>query len=305
MKIIYSVLFLFIISNAVAQKQVAITFDDLPFVQEISLENSQYATQKLLTKLQKFQIPTVGFVNEKNIYKIGEIDERVKLLELWLKNGHELGNHTFSHQSFSKISLFEFQNETIKGEILTDILRKKYQQNDKYFRFPFLHSGSDSLKKYSFQVFLEQNNYKNAPVTMDADDWYFNKVYVDALRKQDSPLMKKIAESYLQHTAAYLDYYEKLSDYVVGKPIKHIFLCHANALNSDYFDQIIDIFEKKNYQFITLKEALNDEIYQRKESVITTNGFSWLHRWRMTDAKKNIFKDPEIPEYIQKLYEGK
>ncbi len=305
MKTIYFFLLSVSLFHAQAQKQIAITFDDLPFVQENSLKNTQKSTEKLLNKLQKAQIPTVGFVNEKNIYQTGEIEPRIALLEKWLKNGHELGNHTFSHQSFSKISLEAFENETIKGEVLTDLLRKKYQQTDKYFRFPFLHNGSDSVKKYTFQAFLEQNNYKNAPVTMDADDWYFNKVYVDAQRKADSKLMQQIAQSYLQHTEAYLEYYEKLSDYVVGRPMKHIFLCHANALNSDYFEQIIAIFQQKNYQFISLKEALNDEIYQRKESVITANGFSWLHRWRMTDAKKNTLKDPEIPEYIRRMYEGK
>jgi hypothetical protein len=54
-----------------------------------------------------------------------------------------------------------------------------------------------------------------------------------------------------------------------------------------------------------LKEALQDEIYSRPERVITFNGFSWLHRWRMTDKKKNTLKDPEIPVNIQALYDRK
>jgi hypothetical protein len=62
---------------------------------------------------------------------------------------------------------------------------------------------------------------------------------------------------------------------------------------------------KRGYTFLTLKEALQDEIYSRPERVITFNGFSWLHRWRMTDKKKNTLKDPEIPVNIQALYDRK
>jgi hypothetical protein len=82
-------------------------------------------------------------------------------------------------------------------------------------------------------------------------------------------------------------------------------LCHANALNAEYFNELIEIMQKRGYTFITLKEALQDEIYSRPERVITTNGISWLHRWRMTDKKKNTLKDPEIPANIQALYDGK
>ena len=288
-----------------AQKQIAITIDDLPFVQELSLKHAQESTTKLLSKIKQQQLTTVGFVNENSVYKIGQIDERVALLNAWLVNGQQLGNHTFSHPSFSKLSLEEFKIETLKGEILTEKLKQKYGQTERYFRFPFLHTGSDSLKKYGFQAFLSEKGYQNAPVTIDADDWLFNKVYMDALKANDKNLMKEVAEKYLKHTEAYFDYYEKLTQDVAGRPIKHIFLCHANALNAEYFNELIEIMQKRGYTFVTLKEALQDEIYGRPERVITPNGFSWLHRWRMTDKKKNTLKDPEIPVNIQALYDRK
>ena len=44
----------------------------------------------------------VGFVNEKKLYKPGEVDERIKALQMWLDSGFELGNHTFSHMSLNQ-----------------------------------------------------------------------------------------------------------------------------------------------------------------------------------------------------------
>ncbi len=288
-----------------AQKQIAITIDDLPFVQELSLKHSQESTAKLLAKITQENIKTVGFVNEEKVYKFGEIDERVALLDAWLASGQLLANHTFSHPSFSKTSLDDFKIDFSKGEVITQKLYKKYGQTERYFRYPFLHTGSDSLKKYGFQAFLQEKGCQNAPVTIDADDWYFNKVYVDAMKANNKSLMNDVAQKYLQHTDSFFDYYEKLTQEVVGRPIKHIFLCHANALNADYFNELIGIMRKRGYTFITLKEALQDEIYSRSERVVTTNGISWLHRWRMTDKKKSTLNDPEIPANIKALYEGK
>jgi peptidoglycan/xylan/chitin deacetylase (PgdA/CDA1 family) len=304
MRILFTLFFFFSI-HLKAQKQIAITVDDLPFVQELSLKHAQESTAKLLSKMKQENLETVGFVNEGFVYKFGEIDARIALLDAWLANGQELGNHTFSHQSFSKLSLEDFKIETLKGEVITQKLKQKYGQKESYFRFPFLHTGSDSLKKYGFEAFLKEKSYNNAPVTIDADDWLFNKVYMDAMKSNNTTLMKSVAEKYLKHTESYFDYYEQLTQEVAGRPIKHIFLCHANALNTDYFNELIAIMKRRGYEFIPLKVALQDEIYTRTERVITTNGFSWLHRWRMTDKKKTTLKDPQIPSDIQALYEGK
>ena len=110
-----SFLFLILITFATkAQKQIAITVDDLPFVQELSLKHAQESTTKLLSKMKQQNLKTVGFVNENSVYKFGEIDERIALLDAWLVNGQQLGNHTFSHPSFTPNLP---SNHSYRGEI--------------------------------------------------------------------------------------------------------------------------------------------------------------------------------------------
>lgn len=300
-----SVFVFFSVLNANAQNQIAITIDDLPFVSELNLKHAEESTDKLLSKIKKNGIKAVGFVNEKSVVRLGEIDNRVAMLERWLFNGNQLGNHTFSHASFNATSLEDFKTELLKGEVITSELNKKYRETKKYFRYPFLQTGPDSLKKYGFEKVLAEQGYINAPVTIEADDWYFNKVYMDAMRAGNKELMKTVAEKYIQHNKEYFDYYLKLTQEVVGRPIKHIFLCHANALNADYFDELCKVMTDKGFSFITLDEALTDEIYKHKDTVLTSGGFPWLHRWRMTDKKKTIIKDVDIPADIKALYEKK
>ena len=89
--IVVSVLFT---SNALSQapkldRQVAVTIDDLPAGMADRLPAAEITamTTKLLTTLRDQKIPVVGFVNEKKLYKPGEVDERIKALITALSSG--------------------------------------------------------------------------------------------------------------------------------------------------------------------------------------------------------------------------
>src|ERR1039458_4828070 len=86
-------------SAAAAQpdRQVAITIDDLPAGSDsMSAATISEMTSKLLGTLRDQKVPVVGFVNERKLYKFGEVDGRIKALKMWLDYGFELGNYTFT-----------------------------------------------------------------------------------------------------------------------------------------------------------------------------------------------------------------
>ena len=57
-------------------RRVAITIDDLPAGSNIlSAAAITEMTTKLLTTLRDQKVPVVGFVNEKKLYKFGEVDD--------------------------------------------------------------------------------------------------------------------------------------------------------------------------------------------------------------------------------------
>ena len=90
-----------------ADRRVAVTIDDLPagMADRLPAADITALTTKLLTTLRDQKIPVVGFVNEKKLYKPGEVDARINALKMWLDYGFELGNHTFSHASLNQIEL--------------------------------------------------------------------------------------------------------------------------------------------------------------------------------------------------------
>jgi len=80
-------------------------------------------------------------------------------------------------------------------------------------------------------------------------------------------------------------------------------LIHANALNGDYLDELLTMYEQRNYTFISIEEALTDEAYQSKDDYAGRGGIPWLHRWAMTQkVEKAFFKgEPACPKFIQEI----
>ena len=282
---------------------IAITIDDLPGV---NLDDYQEVTDKLLTTLKKYQVPAIGFVNENKLYRYykHKLDStRLKLLDDWLAAGMELGNHTYSHPDYNRLTFEEFTANIIKGEFHTKRLHDKYGQTMRYFRHPFLHTGNTVEKKTKLEQFLTDRQYEIAPVTIDNSEWIFAKAYNISMRSKDAVQMAKVGESYITYMEAKTAFYENNAKQLFGRPIKHTLLIHANALNGDYLDELLEMYQQRGYEFISLETALEDTAYDSEDAYAGRGGITWLHRWAMTQkVDKSFYKgEPACPEFIQEI----
>ncbi len=263
------------------RKQVSLSFDDLPYVSysvtdTIALKN---LFNKLVHTLKEYQIPAIGFVNEVKLYENNMVIRyRIDLLNQWINNGFDLGNHTFSHQDYNSVPLSEFSKDILKGSIITAEILKKANRKLTYFRHPYLHVGNSKARADSLTHFLSDHNYNVAPVTIDNDDYLFATAYEKSMIDNDSILMHQIGHDYITYTGRKLTYYEKQTYKLFGRNINQILLLHPSFINSFYLDSLISLFYKNGYDFISIDAAL-----ERGE-------------------KGDFFKEePEIPDYISKM----
>src|SRR6186713_2961367 len=146
MRLSFSILLFFALSSSLAQKNaVCFTIDDLPVVSYGNTDTAfqRSLTNNLLENLVRYKIPAIGFVNEIKLYNQGKpLPFQVSLLKSWIDHGFELGNHTFSHFDYNKVTFQTFSNEVIKGEKVTRELLSKKGMTIRYFRHPFLHTGN-------------------------------------------------------------------------------------------------------------------------------------------------------------------
>lgn len=302
MKVFFCILFLAFFSFA-QTRQIAVTIDDLPVVSpRKDIKTRQQITKNLLKHIKNAKVPAIGFVNENKLYTEDKRDEKqVDLLRMWLNNGLELGNHTFSHISLHDNSLEKYQENILKGEIITKEILQAKQLKMRYFRHPYLWTGLSLEIKKDLSEFLNQHNYTIAPVTIDNADYIFASAYEKAFAKKDKELMKQVGDAYVPYLEAKMDYWERQSVKTLNREIKQILLLHANFINSEYFDDIAKMLKKRGYKFITLEESLKDEAYKLPDNFIRKNGISWLHRWTLDKGREFILpNEPTVPEFVLK-----
>jgi peptidoglycan/xylan/chitin deacetylase (PgdA/CDA1 family) len=281
------------------QRQIAITIDDLPAAAAPGMTGAEIRemTTKLLAALKQQQIPAVGFVNERKVYKLGEVDDRIQALNQWLDAGFELGNHTYQHMSLDDNSLSAWEEDVIRGESVTKILQTQHKMKMRYFRHPFLHTGRDLQTRREAEAFLVNRGYRIAPVTMDAWDWMFSGPYDDARKRGDTAMQQKLVDTYHDYTNQVFDYYEKLSKSLIGYEPAQILLLHGNWLEADHIGELLDLLRKRGYKFVTLEEALNDSAYGMPDDYVGPDGTGWIDHWAITRGQPPQ-NAPVFPQWV-------
>ena len=280
-------------------RKVAITIDDLPAASAATMPAATMTemTTKLLTTIRDQKVPVIGFVNEKKLYKFGEVDERIKALKMWLDYGFELGNHTFAHTSLNKAPLEAWKEEVIRGETVTNMLMAEHKMKLRYLRHPYLDTGRDLETRRQAEAFLVNRGYRIAPITLDAWDWMYATVYEDAKKRGDSDLQGRLVSSYLSYSDEVFDYSERLSVKIMGYEPKQILLIHANQLEADHISELFDLFRKRGYRFITLDDALSDSAYSLPDTYVGEEGTGWLDHWAITMGKPPQ-GEPVFPQWV-------
>ena len=306
-----------LVSAASAQdssRKVTITVDDVPVVEGENLEALKQVTRDLLMTLAQHKVPAIGFVNESRINVRGEVDERIRALESWLGAGMLLGNHTYSHLSLYEVPLARYEEDVIKGEVITRRIMEERALKLRYFRHPYTNTGPTVEIKQAFEAFLGERDYEVAPFTADTADYIFDAIYAGALANQDIELAERLRAAYLDHTETVFDFYEKLSTRLFGYEIPQILLIHANRLNADSLGDVIERLEKRGYQFISLDEALRDAAYLTPDEFVGPMGPSWLHRWSLNKGipmkeikgkwfPATLLEEPDPPKFILEMYQ--
>jgi len=287
-------------------RTMAVTIDDLPFVNIGGgpyLANARVATAKILSTLKKHKISAVAFVIEGHLSDPDEREARIALLRQWVDAGMILGNHTYSHLDFNRLTVEQFEDDIVKGEIVSRQLMHSREPYQLYFRHPMTHTGDTREKKEAIEQFLIARGYKVTPHTIENSDFIFNVGYAYALQRRDKALAKRVRDAYLDFTIAATEFAEKISPQVFGREIPQTLLIHSNILNADTLDEMLQRFAARGYKFVSLDNVMADPAYQTKDTFVTTSGPTWLWRWmKSKDMNVDFSTDPDPPKWVMDLY---
>ena len=252
----FNVIAVFLLANLTSNlcfaqdKEIAITIDDLPFVGTNSadagnLKRSHDRFMLIMQSLIDNHIPAIGFVIAGAIGK-----GQWQLLEEFRKEGFDLGNHTYSHANLNRIGAEKYIQEISKADEKLEPLMTQ----PKYFRYPYLAEGKGAVKQ-EVQDYLTANQYTIAPVTIDSKDYMFNERLLHISWRVRNQYLNQIKHQYLDYIWKQTLRAEKRA---ADKPVKQILLVHSNLLNSHFLGDVIQMYKKNGYRFVSLTEALSN-----------------------------------------------
>ena len=288
-------------------RAIALTFDDLPFVAAGGpyFPPAARATAELLRVLRRHKAPAVGFVNEAQLDAAGDRAARAGLLQQWIDAGMTLGNHTYSHPDFNRLTIEDFKDQIVRGEPTIRRLMDARPPRRMFFRHPMTHTGDTQEKKAAIERFLDQRGYTIAPHTIENSDFIFNVVHRRAQASGDVALAARVRQAYIDHTFAATAFAESISPKIFGREVTQTLLLHANALNADTLDELLSRYEARGYRFVTLEEAMADPAYATKDTLVSTHGPTWLWRWmRSLGMNVSFSEDPEVPAWVRSRLVG-
>ena len=283
-----------------AERTLAVTFDDLPVAQSgagaCDFSALPSFTEKLLRPFREQTIPLTAFVVSGNCPSL-TLEQRRSVLRMWLEADAELGNHSHSHRSLNNTPLEEYQEDILRAE--AELQAAVGPITLRYFRSPGLHTGATPEAKQGLDQFLKAHGYVQAPVTIDNSEWVFATVYGAAMTRGDDELAEKVRNAYIPYMESVVAFFEERTAEVVGREIPQVLLVHANSLNADVAPELIAMFQRRGYQFVSMEEALRNPAFRLPDTYVGKVGLSWIHRLAITKGVP-LKNEPEAPGWIMK-----
>nr|WP_137677685.1 polysaccharide deacetylase family protein [Parerythrobacter lutipelagi] len=248
---------------AMAQKRVALSFDDIPR-QAGAFMTPEERTERILAALSAAEIEQVAFFVNPGHLEAPEKAGAERLIAAYTAAGHVIANHSYSHGHLSKTSA---ENYLADIDLAQEWLvgREGYRP---WFRFPYLDEGAGDLEKRdTVRAGLATRGLSNGYVTADGSDWHLEALTVQAQRSGKAMNEKHLRRLYVASQMSGLEYHDQLARDTLGRSPAHVMLLHETDLAALFLPDLIAEMRKQGWTIITTDEAYADPIAQEQPNV--------------------------------------
>jgi uncharacterized protein (TIGR02246 family) len=262
-------------ARAPTPRPILITVDDLPVAGgHADPEERRRITSDLLAALKKHRVPALAFVIASHVKT--KADEA--LLEDWLANGHELGSHSWGHLNYTRQESSAYVEDLERARVHLSGFLSSRGRTLRFFRFPYLREGDTLPKLEAVRAYLARSGQRNVPVTIDNQDWSFEKPWMEARVAKDERAMAGVGEDYLASLRLAVRHHEARGDALFKRPVPQVLLLHANEVGSALWDRLFTWLEQTGHRFASADEVLGDPALREDHRFVGPFGFSHWDR---------------------------
>lgn len=241
---------------ALAQKRIALTFDDVPRDRGAFFTPDE-RTSRLIAQLRSARVRQAAFFVVPG--DLGQEDGigGARRIRRYVHAGHVIANHTFTHEHLSSLDTASYLADIDAAERW--LVRQPGHRP--WFRYPFLDEGGrDTAKRDAVRTGLAERHLRNGYVTAESSDWN-----LEALTKQAVTSGKRIDRQALRqlyvtwHVEA-ADYADTLMAQAIGRQPVHVLLLHETDLAALFVGDLVQALRQDGWTIVSADEAYADPL---------------------------------------------
>jgi peptidoglycan-N-acetylglucosamine deacetylase len=241
---------------SVAQKRIALTFDDIPREQGAFFTPNERG-QRLMAALKQAKVRQAAFfLNPGSLAKTqGEGGEA--RIAAYVAAGHVIANHSNTHPALSATSAEDYLANIDAAEAWL----KDRPGRRPWFRFPYLdEGGTDKVKRDALRAGLAKRGLRNGYVTADGSDWFLDDLVNKAKASGKELDMEQLKRLYIAMHVSGAEYADDLARRTIGRSPAHVMLMHETDIAALFLTDMVAELRRHGWTIITADEAYKDRL---------------------------------------------
>jgi peptidoglycan/xylan/chitin deacetylase (PgdA/CDA1 family) len=291
--------------QAAAQKQIALSFDDVPRGRGAFFTPDE-RTQRIIAELKKAKAPQAVFFVVPGTIGSGDGVDGERRIAAYVAAGHVIANHSNSHKRLSTTETAAYLADIDAAEAWLKG-RPGYRP---WFRFPFLdEGGKDKAKRDALRQGLAARHLRNGYVTAESSDWHLENLTREAVQAGKKVDRKALGNLYVSWHVEAADFADAMMEKVTGRQPVQMLLLHETDLAALYIDDLVRALRKDGWTVVNADQAYADPIGEAMPDTPVANGtlteaLAWAagvpaprwYRYNQTDLATAVFRDKVLGE---------
>ena len=259
---------LLVSGTAHAEKRIALSFDDAPRSSGAFFSPDQ-RTRRIIAQLKMARVRQAAFFVVPGQIGSGDGAGGERRIMDYVRAGHVIANHSFSHQHLS---------QTPADAYLADLDKAQAWLNGRkgtrpWFRFPFLdEGGADKAKRDAVRAGLAARGLRNGYVTAESADWNLDALTRDAMRAGKRVDRRALGRLFVDWHVGAADFADALMLKAIGRSPAHVLLLHETDLAALYIADLVKALRADGWTIISADEAYADPLASARPEVPYANG---------------------------------
>lgn len=224
----------------------------------------------------------------------------LKVFDLWVENGHHIGNHTHHHASLNWVEPEQY----IEGIEIADryIGRWVEAAPRRCFRFCMDMWGDTPCKCEEVLRYLGQRHFTPVPVSAAFHDFGWQAAHLRLSRRGAADDLAVFRDKFVASAVHQLRVSAANARAVFGRDPVIIWLIHGTAIAAECLDRILGEFAASGVEFVSLDEAMADDVNNTVPPRVTPEFIFQIEKWALAKGVPVNDLHPLALTEIEALY---